>query len=270
MNRGLLLKAWRELRLWTLLLAAGLLFAESVLVYAGSLLEEQLSTVLHIPMVFTIIRGLLGTEMASQVGPEMLRAIVWVHPVILTLFWTHAIASCTRIPAGEVDRGTIDVLLGLPVSRWEIYMSETLAWLAGSLVIVGAVVAGNRIGELLSYAGSVTEGRRILIVAANMWCLYVAVAGLTCLLSAVANRRGRAIAVVIGLLLASFLLNHVVQMWPAARRFSFLAVLQYYQPAFILHDPVWPVRNMAILLGAGVFFWLAGAVVFLRRDLATL
>jgi len=31
----------------------------------------------------------------------------------LALTWAHALLCCTRVPAGDVDRGTADILFGL-------------------------------------------------------------------------------------------------------------------------------------------------------------
>src|SRR5207247_11026217 len=68
-----------------------------------------------------IMQAMLGTEIAERIGPQMFQSIIWSHPVPLALVLAHAIVSCTRVPAGEVDRGTADVLLGLSCSRWDVF-----------------------------------------------------------------------------------------------------------------------------------------------------
>ena len=66
----------------------------------------------------------------------MSQAFLWVHPTVLTLVWAHEVVCCTRTPAGEIDRGTIDFLLGLPVSRVKIFAAELLGWLLSGVCIL--------------------------------------------------------------------------------------------------------------------------------------
>ena len=54
---------------------------------------------------------------------------------------TMTILFCSRMPAGEVDVGTADVLLGLPVSRLSIYAAEALVWIAAGLLLIGLGLA---------------------------------------------------------------------------------------------------------------------------------
>jgi ABC-type transport system involved in multi-copper enzyme maturation permease subunit len=271
MNRGLLVKAFRESWLGTLLFGLGLIAGEAIIVFALTTFGDELTLVwARAPFVQRILSGLLGTKVAGQIGPEMLTSIAWVHPVILALTWAHAIAYCTRVPAGEVDRGTIDVLLGMPISRRQLYLNETIVWLLSGVVIVAMLAAGNRLGSMLVAKGVPFDARRMLILTANLLCLYTAVGGLAWLASCLSNRRGRAVGLVFALLLASFLLNYLAQFWSVADRLSALSFLHYYRPLAILRDALWPTRDMLILLASGFIMWLAGGLIFARRDLATL
>ena len=125
-NRGILLKSAREVLPITLLLGGLLMLVQAVLAYVLPTFSAQFSSqMLRVEFVRNLIQAMLGTDMAEGVGPQLFVAMPWVHPVVLALVWAHAIIVCTRVPAGEVDRGTIDVLLGLPVSRWWLYVTET-------------------------------------------------------------------------------------------------------------------------------------------------
>src|SRR6058998_3493481 len=122
-----------------------------------------------------IMQAMLGTELADRIGPQMFQSMAWVHPVPLALTWAHAIVSCTRIPAGEVDRGTADVLLSLPVSRWEVFISETIVWLGSGAALLAAALAGNLLGGLGLLADQRPQLSGVLIVLLNLFCLYGAV-----------------------------------------------------------------------------------------------
>jgi ABC-2 type transport system permease protein len=192
-----------------------------------------------------------------------------MHPAALALIWGHAIMYCTRVPAGEVDRGTIDVLLGLPVSRWQLYLAETVVWMASGTVILLLGVAGNVLGNQVAQGSLGAEPGRLVIVNVNLLCQYLAVGGVAWLVSALSDRRGRAIGTVFAFCLGEFLLNYIAQFWSVADRLSFLSVLHYYRPLAVLRDGTWPVRDMIVLLASGAALWTAGGIVFARRDLAT-
>ena len=208
--------------------------------------------------------------MCAALGPELFESIGWVHPVVLAITWAHAIICCTRVPAGEVDRGTIDVLLGLPVSRWNLFISETIAWLISGMILLLFGAAGNAIGHgLLPDEYFHPDLSRILIVLVNLFSLYAAVGAIAWLLSALSDRRGKAMGVVFAIVLGSFLLNYLAQFWEPAERLSFLGLLQYYKPLFILRDGTWPTHDLAVLIGLTVVLWTIAGIAFARRDLST-
>jgi hypothetical protein len=99
--------------------------------------------------------------------------------------------------------------------------------------------------------------------------LYLAVGGLAWLVSASSNRRGPAILIVFLILLASFLLNFLAQFWEVARNVSFLGILDYYRPLYILRDGRVPWSDIGVLLTVAASLWTAAGVVFSRRDVCT-
>jgi ABC-type transport system involved in multi-copper enzyme maturation permease subunit len=270
-NRGLLLKSMRETAVATAILSAALLAIETILAaILPTLWNEFSGMLLQLEFFQTIIKALLGTDIGDVLGPEAIMAIAWVHPVVLAIIWTHAIVLCTRVPVGEVDRGTIDVLFGLPVSRWRVYLSETAVLAASGVFLIAVGLLGYRLGSLLSGSGSAPPLRPLMAVTANFYCLYLAVGGLACLVSAVSDRRGRAIAVVFAILLASFLLNFLAQFWRPAEIVSFLSLLSYHKPLVVMRgEGGWPLVDMAALFGFAAATWLAGGIWFARRDICT-
>ena len=211
----------------------------------------------------------MGTDLGDTIGPEVLVSIAWVHPVMLAMIAAHATIFSTRLPAGEVDRGTIDVLLGLPVSRWWLYFSELVMFAATGLFILCMAVMGNRIGGLFVEPEMRAALGSVIIVIFNLFSLYFAVGALGWLVSSLSDRRGKAIGIVFGILVASFLLNFLAQFWEPADTVSFLSILDYYQPINVIRDGSWPLVDMAILLLLGSTLWVVAGMVLARRDLCT-
>jgi ABC-type transport system involved in multi-copper enzyme maturation permease subunit len=273
MNIGLIGRAIRETWLATTLIAAGLVTVQLLLAYAILNIfrdaTEQVSGILGLRFVQIALQGLLGTEIGTQVAPEVLTAFAWVHPVTLALVWAHAILAGTRVPAAEVDRATIDVLLSLPVTRFQLAVAESASWLASGAVLVTAAAVGNQLGRWLFEWEYNPVTVRLLGVAVNLYALYACVSAMAFLASALSDRRGRAIAVAFALLLAQFLLNFLAPFWKPAETLSVLSLMKYYRPVPQLAGAGWPWADQLILLAAAAVLWLFGVLIFTRRDIRT-
>ena len=263
-------KSLREVWLMTLLFGAGHFLFQFLLACILPNMPDDISALLSsIKFIQHIFTALLGMEMSETVGPEILASIAWVHPVVLIMLWTHAIIFCTRLPAGEVDRGTVDVLLSVPVSRTRHYLSETFVWLPCGLAVVIFGLMGNLIGaRLMGVTHFGTFSQRLVIIA-NLYCLYLAVGGVAWLTSSLSDRRGRAVGVIFGVVMASFMLGFFTPFSETIRKFSFLAIMQYHRPVHVIQETGQPVANMAILLSVALITWLSGAIIFARRDIRT-
>lgn len=271
MNLGLLRKAARELWGTTLVFSLAMLAICMLLGFALPRFQQQfLQRMGSMPLLQDIRNAMLGTDVGNATGPEVPFGIGWSHPVLLAILWAHAIICCTRVPAGEVDKGTIDVLLGLPVSRWQVYVSETVAWLASAVVVLAFAFLGNVIGMQFAPHEMRPQLTRLLIVIANLFAVYAAVGGFTWLMSSLSDRRGRAVTAVLIVVVASFFLNYLALLWPAAARVRWLSILNYYRPVFPLRDGHWPWQDLARLVGVAAVLWAVGGMVFSRRDLSTL
>ena len=270
MMRGLLAKTLREMWLTILLFGLGLMLVKALLTYVLPQVQQGISNVMEqLPFVRSVLTAILGTEVGDQITAQTMQAFLWVHPVVLALVWGQEIVLCTRVPAGEIERGTIDILLGFPVSRRAVYLSETTVWLGSGVWIIVMGLIGHRIAAPAMPAEMRPELSRVVLVMANLLCVYVAVGGIAFLVSALSDRRGRAIAIVFGIVLASFFLNFLAQGWEPAEQIAFLSVIKYYQPAKILQGGGLPVGDITTLLAVGAVAWLLGGEVMARRSIST-
>jgi len=270
-NQGYLIKTIRECWFATAIFALAIFVFEMLLAVFLATFQDQLSAYwLQVEIIEVMFRGLVGIETDAEFSPVAINALPWVHPVILTTIWAHEIIFCTRMPVGEIDRGTIDLLFGLPLSRKQVYLNESVVWLFSGAFVILMGVLGNRVTSLFMDTDYHQYWSSLLIVIANLYCLYIAVGGLACLVSSLGDRRGRAVSIVFGIVLVSFFLNFLAQSWAPAGNFAYLSVLHYYRPAIILRDVTWPVADMLVLFAIGAVCWFIGGLVFSRRDICTL
>jgi len=223
----------------------------------------------RLPFAKTMIAALLGIDVQGELSARLMQSILWVHPVVLALIWGHEIIICTRMPAGEIDRGTVDLLLGLPVTRMKVYSAETLVWLVTGILMLAIGSCGYWLMSWNLAIDARPAPRAVAYVLVNLYCLYLAVGGAALFISALQDRRGQAIAIIFSLVLVSFLVNFLAPLWEPAKKIAFLSVMHYYQPAEIIKTVVFPRRDIMILCICGAVMWLAGALVLQRRDICT-
>lgn len=270
MNWGIVAKSVREMWRLTLICGVAVGTIECVFMYAiPRFFSDTPAQLFANPFVKNIIRGLIGTEFGDMVGATVVPSIAWVHPVVLALTWAHAITLCTRLPAGEIEGGTIDILLSWPVSRTRVFCSVTIVWLAAGAFVILMALTGNLVGALYAPVEFRYTARQLIMVVTNLFLLYAAVGGITFLASSLCSQRGQAVGIALGIVIGSFFLNFLSQLWAPAKSLAFLGMLHYYRPFAILHDADWPVGDILALALIGVTSWAVAAVIFSRRDVCT-
>ncbi|MCC6681786.1 MAG: hypothetical protein IT445_12865 [Phycisphaeraceae bacterium] len=267
---GLLLKTWRETRWLTVICCAAILVVEVVLTCIVPRLQQNLPTMLNsFPFMRDMISGLLGIKVRNTISPAVFSAILWIHPVVFVILWAHQVIFHTRYPAAEIDRGTVDLLLGLPVSRGWVYLSEALAATMSVILVIGFALLGHVIGRSLARSGFYPPVGQILIILLNLLLLLLAIGGITSLFSAMSNRRGYAIGWAVAVVAASSLVSFAAQWWPILETPATVSVMEYYYPAGVLMGGGWPVRNMIVLAAVAMVTWSLGASITTRRSICT-
>lgn len=270
MTRGLMSKSWRETRLATVGLGLAAAAVTGLITFVIPQLGLGLNDfILDVPFIRSMISAMTGLDISGGLTTTMMLSVLWTHPVVLAIVSAHAIILCARYPAGEVERGTIDVLLGWPVSRRAVWRVHSLVWLISGVLVVAAALAGYTLGTLGLPAEARPQVERVLMAAANLLALYIAVGGVTLLASAIATRQGHATAVGFAAVAGSFLLNFLVPYWAVADAVSFLGLMEYYRPALILRDGLFPIRDILVLTAIAAGLWCAGMEITARRDIVT-
>jgi ABC-type transport system involved in multi-copper enzyme maturation permease subunit len=221
-------------------------------------------------MIKPLLTALLGVDPGDQVSAQLSQAFLWVHPTVLTLLWAHEVMYCSRMPAGETDRGTADFLLCLPVSRWTIFLSETIGWLLSGFCILTLGYIGHLVASFSVQPGMRLSTAHTMMVMANLAAVYLAVGSFSFMISAISDRRGRAIGVIFTVLLASFLLNFLAQFLDWAKAISrWLSVMEYYRPAIIIQTGTFPTSDICVLLCMSIVLWTTSGIIFRRRSICT-
>jgi len=271
MIAGVLEKITREIWLTLVLFVAGLGAATGLITLMLPDLQQGFNEVLvQVPFLKAMASAMLGIDVREGVTARMMLAIAWSHPIILTLLWAYEIIHCTRIPAGEVDRGTIEILLGWPVARRTLYLVESGVWLVAGVLLIGGILTGYSIAASTIAAENRPAYSAVLLVACNLLCIYLAVGGVAYVVSSLESRRGRAMTIVFAIVVASFFVNFLAQFWTPAEPIAILSLMNYYQPAQVLLEQRVPIDHVLALIAIALITWTIGASVTIRRDLAVM
>ncbi len=259
----------RTIRDYALLWAGAAVLAATFLVLfnfaMNSVPQEQISQWFKLSWVRSLISALVGADVAEFAKPGGLLSLGFSHPLVWVLLIGFSLTLSSGSLAGEIDRGTMDVLATLPLSRARIYTSISAALMLLGTTLCWFVWIGAKLGLRMTGVQGVPLGL-FAIVTCNLCAVAVVVASLGLFVSAASNRRGTAVIVAFFVIFYSFVLNFLCSLWPAMRPMSFTGILHYYTPLVVIRDAAWPWANMGILLSIGAVFWMAGFVVFTRRD----
>ena len=208
-------------------------------------------------------------DLSGNISAVTLLAIGAAHPFMFAVSWGYIITVGTRVPVGEIDRGTADLLFALPTSRSSIFLSNSAVLMVQIVLLAGSVVLGLWIGSMTVDLGAPFPLWRFTLAAVNFGMLLFAICGATYLASCSLSRRSIAIGLVVSLLLASFLINVMEAFLPFVRNIGFLGLLSYHRPAELIRTGAFPATDIFVLFCIGVGCWGVGLWRFAQRDVPT-
>ena len=182
-------------------------------------------------------------------------------PLALSFFPILALAGAI---AGAEERGTIDVLLGNPLPRWQLVAGNFIA-VAISLLEICAVVG------LLTWGTAVLIDvelslREVADAVLNLWPICIVFGALALLCSALFHRRSLAIAIPAFLLFGMYLMDTIGRASEDLEDWRPYSVFKYYGSA-IENGIDW--THFASITLAALVLTLLATLVFRRRDIYT-
>jgi ABC-2 type transport system permease protein len=239
-----------------------------------------------------IVKTMIGGEMISLFRVKDMLTIGYVHSVVLTILALWAVGRAAGAIAGEIDRGTMELLLAQPLARQRVILAHFLVDLVTVPLLTLAIWAGQWIA-IASFdvrevpARGETVGAPIdpSIFGPGLWnvgALVFAMSGYTMWISARGRFRGRVLGIAVLATLLQYLVNVIGQLWDVMAPLRPFTVFYYYQPQQIILNHKWSVAvkfwsdsptplftvNVLVVLflvgiaGYGLALWK-----FCRRDL---
>jgi ABC-2 type transport system permease protein len=221
----------------------------------------------------SIVQSIGGQDAVLSVAT--IEITFWFVPPFLFLpvvIW--AIGRGSLSVAGELERGTLDLVLSRPISRFAYLLGQLAVAVLGLAVLVAALVAGNRLSTNFNRVDGAPTAAELAGPALNLAALGFAVLGITMAASSLARVRWPATAVGTVVTLGGFVawvFAHLREMEGSPLRpwFQAVALFELYNPVDAVSTRALLGRNLLILGGLGLAGVAAAFAAFLRRDLPT-
>src|SRR5476649_2660097 len=75
-------------------------------------------------MMGQMVQAIIGGDEIALDRPSDMMSISYVHPLVLTMLCVWALGRAANAIAGEIDRGTIELLLAQPIRRSQIILAH--------------------------------------------------------------------------------------------------------------------------------------------------
>lgn len=259
---------------WALGISAAALFGLSWLfVFLTSLTEAELRKAAEDDRMvrrFRMMRAMGGTGMDfSSAAIEM---TFWMHPMILLPIAIWAISRGSAAPAGEIEKGTLDLTLSRPVSRVTYLGAQMAVATVGLIALVLALIAGNVVATPFNAIQAAPSPLLLVRPALNLAVLGLAIYAFTLVLSTVDLARWRPNLVASILALASYV-SLVVAALPVMEDSRWkpwlerVSIFKAYQPVDAIGKAANFGFNVLLLLSLSVAGMIISALCFQWRDI---
>jgi ABC-2 type transport system permease protein len=270
-NTAIWKRTWGDQRALVLALAA--LWVAFPWIYISLSAQIQMSAfqdvlLRAIPQEWQKLSGVPFSEVATHTGRV---ALAFIDPVVVLAATVWGITRGSDAVSGQLERGTMEMVLAAPVGRVAVFLTQALATTLAALLLVGVLLLGVTTAVAFGpWAGDV-QPARFVPAAANVFGLMVCMAGITACVSAADSHRWRTIGILCGFYVFSILAKLVGRMSESLSWVGYLSVFNAYEPQRLVFGGLesWQLlaRYDGVLLGIGLAAYVLGAVIFARRDL---
>jgi len=242
---------------------------------------------------------LLPVPIDQLVSYPMRISLTYGEPLVFLVVTVWAVSRGSDSVSGELGRGTMEILLAQPLSRWQVLLASSTVTVVGAALLSLMAWAGTCMGVwLLEVKGppggeptpmsELVDVRVFLPAIANLFAMGVFLGGLATLMSSWDRYRWRTIGLLAGFVVVSSILEIIAMTAENFKWFRWLTYFSVYEPerlvgvavrdadqtwAWLLTDAEGHITDLGaagcagLLLALGLICFAAATAIFHRRDL---
>jgi ABC-2 type transport system permease protein len=217
------------------------------------------------------VEPLFGVPLDMVASPIGRLSILYVHVVTLLVCVGWALGRGSDTVSGEIARGTMDLILSLPVRRVTVLVVPAVVTAAGSMLLAASVELGMILGLACVHFEQPVSVSVFLPGTVNLFCMTFCFTAITTLVSSWSRDRWWTIGIAGGFFIVSLIVNLIARMWSDGKWLFYFSFLSPFEPQelILLHDKGGhtALQYDLTLLGLGLACYAAAAVIFSRRDI---
>jgi ABC-2 type transport system permease protein len=217
------------------------------------------------------VQPMVGVSMAKLASPAGQLSIVFGHLVTVLVCAGWAVGRGSDSISGEIGRGTMDLILSLPVWRFSVMAVPAVVAAVGAAVLAASVWLGLALGLLFVRFPHPPSLGQFLPGAVNLFAMTFCFTGITTFISSWNRDRWRTISLAGGFFIVSLILKFVARMLRDGKWVGYLSFLTLFEPQQLILSPPapgWPSLQYDVaLLLIGLLSYAVAGVVFWWRDI---
>lgn len=188
---------------------------------------------------------------------------------VAILLGIYAVLDGTDTLAGEEDRGTLELLIAMPLSRWQIVTAKAIAMvLAASIVLAVTGLTALTIFKRLEIKTAV-GAIEVFMGIMSAWTITVGFMMISLFLGSLLPTRRFASMTATIVFAASYFVERFTIFADALRPVSRWSLFHYFNATATLFTDGVKARDLIVLLGTAVVFFVLSLACFMRRDVTT-
>ena len=212
------------------------------------------------------LKALLGAQGGIPTSAEAFLAADYRHPLYLITLSSFVIASSVGAIAGEIERGTVLILLAAPIARWRFLAAKVGALAVGIFVLATAAWIGTWLGVTITGTEDVSMTTFVRVQLATV-LLGFAIGGIGLLVSSLNSDGGQAVGVTAGIIVVMYFVDFLSLLWGTAEPLGPISIFHYYDPLAIARAGAVPTADALALAAVAGVSTVAAFIVFQRRDI---
>lgn len=216
-------------------------------------------------MLPSIVKTALGGDMLQTGHTAALLTIGYQHPMVMFLGMLFAVGVPTGLLTGEVQKGTMELILSRPVTKIQVYLCVCILTLVGMFGLVMTMFFGTFVATHIYHFDQPIPLDFFFRIAITGGLLASTFGAFALFSAATFPRLYSALGVAVAFLVINYFVFLFAEWWPSAQflRRATLFHLLYYSDILW----AWPVSNIISLATILLVVVTLGAVVWHRRDL---
>ncbi len=196
----------------------------------------------------------MGIDIATFAG-YIASIVVQILPIILGVY---VIMMSTNTLAGEEDNGTLEMVVAMPLPRWQIVVMKSAALLIAIFLIMLILGVGSAL-VLSSVAASTdividVEPTQLVIALLGAYPMMVALFGMGLFFGAFMPSRRLALVVMFAFYIASYVANSASAMVESLNWMETISLFSYVDTSAAVFTDGLDIANMSILIAVGLVF----------------